>query len=121
VDAALPGPGEELVAEQLVPQRLDGGDLREEPVPADVEAVAVGDDGAADAADHVVGLQDCARPARLGELIRRSQARGPRTDHDDVAGIGGIALGGLSVHDVPLRSPTSTNGRRRCGRRARAR
>ena len=58
VDAAHPGPQHEVVVGQdLVPQRLDLGHLGEEAVPADVEAPAVALDGAADAADDVVGLE----------------------------------------------------------------
>ena len=58
VDAAHPGPLEELVgAEDLEPEVVDRLDLGEEPVAADVEAPAVALDGAADPADDVVGLE----------------------------------------------------------------
>ena len=51
--------------------RSTGGHLGEEAVAADVEAPAVALDGAADAADDVVGLEHRGRLALLGEHGRR--------------------------------------------------
>ena len=62
VDAAHAGPEQEVVVRQdLVPERLDLRHLGEEAVAADVEAPAVALDGAADATDHRVGLEDAWR------------------------------------------------------------
>jgi hypothetical protein len=90
VDAAGPGPEHEvLVREDLVPERLHLRDLREEPVAADVEAVPVGDDGAADAAHHVVRFQHGGGGAALAELVGGGEAGGAGADDDDLSRRGG--------------------------------
>ena len=72
VDAAHAGPQHEvLVGQDLVPEGLDLLHLGEEAVAADVEAPAVALDGAADAADHRVGLEDRRRDAVPGRPARR--------------------------------------------------
>ena len=79
-----------------MPERLDLLDLGEEAVAADVEAPAVALDGAADAADDGVGLEDRRRDAVAGgELVGRGQAGRPGADDDDVRGRAG-AVGGLT-------------------------
>ena len=65
-----------------MPQRLHRGDLGEEAVAADVEPVAVGDDGAAEPADDVVGLEHEARgtrPWRAGRAAVRPAGPAPIT------------------------------------------
>ncbi len=65
-----------------MPQHLDGRDLGEEPVPADVESPAVALDGTADPADHVVGFEHRDGRAASGQLIGACQASRPGTnDH----------------------------------------
>ena len=103
VDAAHARPQHEvLVRQDLVPEGLDLFDLREEAVAADVEAPAVALDGAADAADDGVGLEDRRRDAVAGDqLVGRGQPGRPGADDDDVGfrrgGIGGFAHETLSV------------------------
>ena len=58
VDPREPRPGEELVAEHLVPQALDRLQLREEAVAAEIEPVALELDRLRDPADDAVGLED---------------------------------------------------------------
>ena len=66
-----------------MPDRLDLGHLGEEAVPADVEAPAVAFDGAADAADDVVGLEDDdVGDVVADELERSGEPGGTRTDDD---------------------------------------
>ena len=104
VDAAHPRPQHEVfVGQDLVPEGLDLLHLGEEAVAADVEAPAVAFDGAADAADDGVGLEDRRRDAVAGDqLVRGRQAgRSGADDHDvrsrDRRGIGGFAHETLSV------------------------
>ena len=66
---------EVFVGEDLVPHGLDLGHLGEEAVAADVEAPAVPLDGAADAADDRVGLEDGCGAPPLGELPRCGETR----------------------------------------------
>ena len=69
-DAAHAGTEQEVVVvEDLVPQVGDGPDLGEEAVTADVEAPAVPQDGAADPAHHVVGLEHRGGHASLAECV----------------------------------------------------
>jgi hypothetical protein len=90
VDAAHPRPEQEvLVGQDLVPERLDLADLGEEPVATDVEPPPVSLDGAADAADHAVGLEHRRPNADLPQLVGRGQARRTRADDDDGTGIAG--------------------------------
>jgi hypothetical protein len=112
VDAARPGPEQELVVvEDLVPQGLDPVDLGEEPVAPDVEPVAVADDGAADAADRVVGLEDGAGDAGLGELVGGGQAGGAGADdHHPAGGRGRGVTHGLSPPAEASRHGTSAYG-----------
>ena len=88
---------EVLVGEDLVPQRLHLGDLREEPMAADVEAPSVTDDGLADATDHVGALEHGARVAGLAELVGSGEAGGSGADDDDASRVvrGGVVVGGL--------------------------
>ena len=73
-----------------MPQVLDGRDLGEEAVAADVEAPALGLGGAADAADHRVGLEHGGDHVGLGQLVGGGEARRARTDDDDPRCGGGI-------------------------------
>ena len=66
-----------------MPEGLDLGHLGEEAVAAQVEAPPVFDDGAADAADHVVGLEHQRLRPPLGQEIRRRQAARARAGDDD--------------------------------------
>ena len=86
-DAALAGAEEEVaVGQDLVPQGLDLGHLREEPVAADVEPPAVALDGAADAADDVVALEDGGRASAFAEFVGGREARRTGSDDDDPCG-----------------------------------
>ena len=58
VDAGEAGPDEEVLAEHRLPEAFDLGELREEPMTAEVEAVAVVLDRLGDAADDPVRLVD---------------------------------------------------------------
>ena len=83
VDAAHPGPQEEvLVGQDLVPQVRDRLHLGEEPVATDVEAPAVALRGLRDAADDVVGLEHGRRPTGLAQLVGRGETGGTRADDD---------------------------------------
>ena len=86
VDAAQAGPQQEVVLGQdLVPERLDLGHLGEEAVAADVEAPAVALDGAADAADDVVGFEHGGvDDAGAAQLVGRGEPRRAGTDDDDL-------------------------------------
>ncbi len=66
-----------------MPEVIDLLDLREEAVAAEVEAVAVADLGAGDAAEHVGRLQDHDGLALLRQQVAGGQARGPAAEHDD--------------------------------------
>ena len=77
-DAAHAGAEHEVaLGQDLVPQLLDLGHLGEEAVAAEVEAPAVAHDGAADAADHVVGLEHHRVLAPLGQQVGGGEAAGP--------------------------------------------
>ena len=71
-----------------MPEVLDLGHLGEEAVATDVEAPAVALDRAADAADHVVGLEDDGVLPPFGQQVGRRQPPGARAGDDD-GGIGG--------------------------------
>src|SRR5690606_18268839 len=119
VDAAHPRPHHEvLVGQDLVPEVVDLLHLGEEAVAADVEAPAVALDGAADAPDDVVGLEDGRGDAELGELDRRRESGGAGSDDVDVGLLGGAAIGVLLVwrvgHEV---SDTFSRGSPRSGAR----
>ena len=58
VDAGKARPDEELVAEHRLPQAVDLGELREEPMTAEVEAVSVVFDRLGDATDDPIRLVD---------------------------------------------------------------
>jgi hypothetical protein len=62
---------------------------------SDVEAVAVGDDRAADAADDVVGLEHGGGTAALAQLVGGGQPGGSGADDDDVSGRGRGFGGGV--------------------------
>ena len=84
VDARQARHRDELVAEDLVPERLHRLDLGEEPVAADVEAKALVLHGARDAAHHIVGLEDGGPYAVPSTAGMRRQAGRTRADNDDV-------------------------------------
>ncbi len=69
--------------EDLVPEGLDLGDLGEEAVASQVEAPPVALDGAADAPDDLVRLEDERALAALGQQVRRRQPTGARAGDDD--------------------------------------
>src|SRR5205823_3592913 len=69
--------GEELVAEQLLPQLLDRLQLGEEAVASQVEAVALELNGLSDAAHHAVGLEDGAPDSTLAQNVGGRQPGGP--------------------------------------------
>ena len=67
-----------------MPQGLDGGDLREEAMPAEIEAIALVADGSGDSADRVIAFEDDdPRVGALREHVRRRQSRGAGADDDD--------------------------------------
>jgi len=68
---------EELLLHDLVPEVVDLLDLGEEAVAAEIEAVAVADLGARDAADVLGGLEHDHRLALLGEQIAAVSPAGP--------------------------------------------
>ena len=106
-DATHAGAHEEvLVREDLVPEVLDGLDLGEEAVPAEVEAPPVALDGPADTSDDVVGLDDEDRLASLHEFVGRGQPGGAGADDD-------IRHGGSSRAFVTSHSRTLCGVRRR--------
>ena len=73
---------QELVAEHLVPERVDLDRLGEEAVAAEIEAVAVALDGLREPAHLVVGLEDERRsdsPGRAGSPAVRPAGPPPRT------------------------------------------
>jgi hypothetical protein len=95
VDAAHARPHQEvLVGQDLVPQRLDRPGLGEEAVAADVEAPSPALHGPADAADHVVGLEDGRPHPGLDQLVGGGQPGRPGPDDDD-GGRGGRVLSGF--------------------------
>src|SRR5690348_5027631 len=75
-DAGEPRPGEEVLAEHLVPEALDGLELREEAVAPEVEAVAVELDRLRQAADRSVGFEDGSGLSEASEHVRGGQAGG---------------------------------------------
>ena len=83
VDARHAAPGEELVAEHLLPEALDRLQLREEAVAAEVEAVAVELDRLGDPADVAVGLEDDRGRPAAGEHPGAGQARRAGAEHGD--------------------------------------
>ena len=66
----------------MLPEPLDGSELGEEPVPAEVEAIAVELHRLGDAADRVSRLEDRAGPLPEGKHVRRGQAGGAGTEND---------------------------------------
>src|SRR5437763_10947702 len=85
VDAAEPGPAQEVVAsEDLEPEILDRLHLREEAMAADVEAPAVTLGGAADPADDGVGLEHGRGDPSLVQHVRRRETGGAGSDDDHV-------------------------------------
>ncbi len=83
VDPALARALEELLLHDLVPEVVDLLDLGEEAVAAEIEAVAVPDLGARDAADEFSGLEHDHRLALLDQLVAGGQARRSRAEDDD--------------------------------------
>ena len=67
-----------------MPERLDLGDLGEEPVTADVEPPAVALHGSADSADDGVALEHHRGAIGLAELVGGGEARRAGSDHDDI-------------------------------------
>ena len=88
VDPRHPRAPQELVAEHLVPERVDLDRLREEAMAAEVEAVAVALDRLRDAADLVVGLEDERAPARLAQQVPGGQTG--RAAAEDERRLGGV-------------------------------
>ena len=84
VDARQARHGDELVAEDLVPERLHRLDLGEEAVAADVEPEPLVPGGLRDAADDVRAFEDGGPHALLRQQIGRGQAGGTGADDDDV-------------------------------------
>ncbi len=83
VDPAQPRAAEELIGEDLVPEGVDLGVLGEEPMAADVEAVALVNIRPTDPADEVrVGLDDDAAAAVLRQLVGGGQAGGAGAGDD---------------------------------------
>ena len=83
VDARQPRPRDEIVGQDLLPQRHDLLRFGEEAVAADVEQEALVVDGAADAADiDRVALDDEDGPRLLGQAIGGGEAGGPGADHE---------------------------------------
>jgi hypothetical protein len=76
VDPRQPRAGEHLVTQHLVPQALDWLQLREEPVAAQVEAIAVQLDGLCEPADGSVRLEDRGALSASGEDVRSRQPCG---------------------------------------------
>jgi hypothetical protein len=107
VDPGHARPQEELLAHDLVPERVDLLGLREEAVAAEIEPVAVADLGLGDAAHLVLGFEDDDRTAALGQEVARGQAGGAAAQHHDrpplAAGVAvlrrgdieGVELGGV--------------------------
>ena len=93
-DAAHARALDEIVGQDLVPQIDHLPRLREEPVPADVEAEAVMLHGAADPAHvHRILLDHRDAVAEPGELIGGGKAGRPRADDRDVDGLAGHGRG----------------------------
>ena len=70
-----------LVAEHLLPEALDRRQLGEEPVAAEVEAVAVALHRLRDAADDPVGLEDRPSLAAQRQHVGRRQPGRARAEH----------------------------------------
>ena len=81
VDARQARAGEELVAQHLLPQPRDRGQLGEEAVPAEVEAVAAPLDRARDPAHRAAGLEDRAARAAPGEHVGGGEPRRAAPEH----------------------------------------
>ena len=87
VDPAEPRPSEQLVAQDLAPEPVDLVALREEPVSADVEAIAFVLVGPADAADQPrVGFENDARLAVLAQLVGGGQPGRAAAGDDGLVG-----------------------------------
>ena len=87
LDPAQAGMQSEIAgAEDLVPQRLHGGHLGEEPMAADVEAPSVALDGPADPADRVTTFEHNAGSTASGQSQRGRQPCRPGTDDDTAVG-----------------------------------
>ena len=100
VDPAHPRAGDELVAQDLAPDRVDLVALGEEPVAADVEAIPLVLVGPADPADQPgVGFEHHAGAAVLAQLVGSRQPR--RTAAGNHRAMGGND--GLGRRIVPLR------------------
>src|SRR5438874_4869958 len=81
VDAREPRPLEELVAEHLLPETLNGLELGEETVAAEIEAIAVELDRLCDPTNRSIGLEDGAGPPTTTEYVCGSQASGPSSQN----------------------------------------
>ena len=82
VDARHAWTQQELVAEHLVPQRVDLDRFREEAMAAQIEAVAVDLDGLGQPSHLLLGLQHDRIGPGLAELIRRGEAGGPAAEDE---------------------------------------
>ena len=65
-----------------MPERVDLDRLREEPVAAEIEPVAVDLDRLRQAADLILGLEHEHVAAGLAEQVTRGQACGPGSKHE---------------------------------------
>src|SRR5262249_35237583 len=68
---------QEILAQNLLPQLIDQWNLGEEPVPADVEAVAAIVDCSRQSTDLIVGLKHGGAQTKLRKLISRGQPSRP--------------------------------------------
>ena len=82
VDAGHPRTQQELLAEDLAPERLDLERLREEAVSAEVEAVTVDLDRLRETADLALRLEHDDRPLRLAEQVARREPSRPPAENE---------------------------------------
>src|SRR5258708_2696491 len=107
VDARQPAPGQHLVAEDLRPQVFDLLVLREEPVAADVEPVALVLDGSSQASNLPgILLEDRDRDVVLEKLIGGSKPCRAGAHDDNVRSTALGAQSAPSVATSPVRSPS---------------
>jgi hypothetical protein len=76
--------GDELRTKDLVPERLDRGNLREEAMSADVETVPVVFRRSRNSTDHVIGFEDRDANAVPGEKVGSGETGGTTADDNDV-------------------------------------
>src|SRR5262249_10195854 len=86
VDPRQTRPAEKVFPEHPAPELVDGGDFREEAVAAAVEPESLGFDGAGDAADLSVLLDDANTATLREKLMGGRQSGRTRADDDDGSG-----------------------------------